>query len=179
MTKPKEHKSIREMSPKKQLEVAGPDLTPDAMKKLESIIKYFQEHGFPTIDFPKYRPGDKSAYPNYDQYMSILNQHDMNKWMETVQNIYRMEQAGHSRVACIRQATAGWKITETFDFLNWLRFYESGNHMKYKMAQLWYENGAPGYFLQIKPDPVKEPEPQPTGHDIDFAREEASMNSEK
>lgn len=177
MTKSKENvkPKFREMTPEEQLMAANPDLTPEAKKRLEALLKHFKDYGFPTIEFPK----DKLGYPNYNQYINIPNQHDMKKWMEAVQNIYRMEHSGHSRVACIRQATSGWKVTETFDFLNWLRFYESGTHMKYKMAQLWYENGAPGYFLQIKPDPVKEPEPQVSGKDIDFAREESAMNAEK
>lgn len=188
MTKSKPTKQLRDMTPEEQLKASNPDLTPEAMAKIEGILKYFESHQFPVIDFA--RPNNskqnappqkksKDAYPNYDQYMHLPAQHDMKKWMETVQKLYQMERAGHSRVASIRQATSGWKITETYDFLNWLRFHESGSHMKYKMAQLWYENGAPGYFLQIKPDPVQEPAPQADGKDIDFAREEASMNAEK
>jgi len=176
MTKTPSSVSFREMTPKQQLVAANPDLTPELIKKLESLMEFWSRHG---IDYNRFEFDKKKAYPNYDQYMNIPSQHDMKKWMETVQNIYKMEHSGHSRVASIRQATSGWKVTETFDFLNWLRFYEQGAHLKYKMAQLWYENGAPGYFLHVKPDPVKEPEPQVTGKDIDFAREESSINAEK
>lgn len=173
MTKPKI--PISEMSPKKQLQVANPDITPEIQAKLDKLIEFFGRHG---IDYKKFEFEKRKAYPNYDQYMSIPSQHDMEKWLKAVQSIYQMENGGHSRVASIRQATSGWKVTETFDFLNWLRFYEGGAHLKYKMAQLWYENGAPGYFLHIKPDQAKEPEPT-VNKDIDFAREEATMNSEK
>jgi hypothetical protein len=144
---------------------------------IEKLYEFFEDH---SIDYDKaIGSGNKTAYPNYDQYMSYPSPYDLQKWVKTVQSIYQMEKSGHSRVASIRQATNGWKITETFDFLNWLRFYEGANHLKYKMAQLWYENGAPGYFLKINPDPVKE-EPKPvSGKDIDFAREESTINSEK
>lgn len=144
---------------------------------IEKLYKFFEDH---SIDYDKaIGASSKTAYPNYDQYMSYPAPHDTQKWVETVKSIYQMEKSGHSRVASIRQATNGWKITETFDFLNWLRFYEGANHLKYKMAQLWYENGAPGYFLHVKPDPAKEEEKPVSGKDIDFAREESTINAEK
>jgi hypothetical protein len=176
MTKPKESIPFREMNPKQQLQEANPDLTPELIKKLEKLMEFWGSRG---IDYTKFEFDKKKAYPNYDQYMHIPSQHDMKKWMGAVENIYKMEHGGHGRVTSIRQATSGWKVTETYDFLNWLRFYEAGGHLKYKMAQLWYENGAPGYFLHVKPDPIKEPEAQVSGKDIDFAREESSVNAEK
>jgi len=171
MTKPK---PFTELNPKNQLRKANPDLTPEAMERLDKIIKLFESYGLSTKN-----ADDKRAYPNYDQYMNIPNQHNMEKWINAVKTIYSLEKNGINRIQCIHQATSGWKITEISDFLNWLRFYEQGAHLKYKMAQLWYENGAPGYFLQIKPDPVKETPTQITDQDIDFAREEASSNAEK
>jgi hypothetical protein len=176
MTKSKGTIPFRELTPEQQLMVANHDLTPDIVKKLENLMDFWSSRG---IDYDRFEFDKKKAYPNYDQYMNIPSQHNMQKWMDTVQNIYKMEHSGHSRVASIRQVTSGWKVTETFDFLNWLRFYEQGAHLKYKMAQLWYENGAPGYFLHVKPDSIKEPEQQVTGKDIDFAREESSINAEK
>lgn len=176
MTKPK---PFRELTPMSQLVKANPklEMTPELMERITKLMAFFDEAG---IDYDKLNVGpNKTAYPNYDQYMHIPSQHDMKKWMGAVENIYKMEHGGHGRVTSIRQATSGWKITETYDFLNWLRFYEAGGHLKYKMAQLWYENGAPGYFLHVKPDPVKEPETQVSGKDIDFAREESTINADK
>lgn len=117
---------------------------------------------------------DSNAYPNNDQYMHIPGQHNTNKWLQAVRDIYYKEKNGLDRVNAVRQATSGWNTMETFDFLNWFKFYEEGSHLKYKMANLWYENGTPGYFLHVKPDPVKQPEPQTNGRDIDFARESAA-----
>jgi hypothetical protein len=177
-------KSIRNLSPAQQLERANPDLkiTPEIRAKLDKLIQFFEETG---IKYDKFVPaikqqiGKKTSYPNYDQYMHIPGQHNLPKWLQTVQQLYRMEQAGHSRVQAIRQATAQWNPMETYDFLHWLRYYEEGTHLKYKMAQLWYENGAPGYFLHIKPDPPKEPEPIVSGQEIDFAKDQAVDDSEK
>lgn len=99
---------------------------------------------------------NKEAYPNNDSYMHIPGQRDTQKWLGAVKDIYYKEKNGSNRVQAVRQVTNGWELMETHDFLNWLKFYEEGAHLKYKMAQVWYENGAPGYFLHVKPDPVKE-----------------------
>lgn len=107
----------------------------------------------------------KEAYPNNDSYMHIPGQHNTEKWLSAVKDIYYKEKKGENRVRAVRQATNGWNLMETYDFLNWLKFYEEGAHLKYKMAQVWYENGQPGYFLHVKPDPVKE---QTTVNNQDF-----------
>jgi len=175
--------SLRELPPNKQLEVANPDLemTPEIERKINKLMEFFDNSG---IDYGKFKPEkydytDKKAYPNYDQYMYIPGQHNTQKWLQTVRDVYKMEQSGQNRVQSIRQATSGWNPMETYDFLHWLRYYEEGNHLKYKMAQLWYENGAPGYFLQIKPDPPKAPEPTVSGEQIDFARDHAIDDGQK
>lgn len=122
---------------------------------VEQLIKSFANL---QIDFKKLiiDPLLIQAYPNNDHYMHIPGQHNMQKWLVAVRDIYYKEKQGIDRVQSIRQATSGWNVMETHDFLNWLKFYEEGAHLKYKMAQVWYENGAPGYFLHVKPDPVKE-----------------------
>lgn len=127
-------------------------------EKIRRLIKFFEEHG---IDYGKLDESNvsKTAYPNYDQYIHIPDQHNLKKWLEAVRKIYIDEKNGLDRPNAVRQATSGWNLTETYDFLNWMKFYQEGAHLKYKTAQLWYENGQPGYFLQIKPDPVKPSEP--------------------
>jgi hypothetical protein len=161
-----------------------PEITPEMKDKINKLMQFFDESGINYEKFPKREPQSfledkKRAYPNYDQYMHIPGQHNTQKWLQTVQSIYKMEQTGQNRVQSIRQATVGWNPMETYDFLHWLRYYEEGTHLKYKMAQLWYENGAPGYFLHVKPDPVKPVEPTVSGNDIDFARDHASDDHEK
>lgn len=164
--------------------VSDPEMTPELQAKIDHLLKYLDQTG---ISYDKFSPKfhsikePKKAYPNYDQYMYVPGPHNISKWLATVKSIYQTEQAGANRVASIRQATANWKPMETFDFLNWLRYYEGGNQLKYKMAktaQLWYEGTAPGYFLQVKPDP-KAPEPKNVEQDIDFARQQAADDSDK
>lgn len=147
--------------------------------KIKKLMEFFDLHG---INYDKFNPDsipvwnppvDKRAYPNFEQYQFVPGQHDTQKWLQAVKDIYYKERNGADRVQSIRQVTAGWKITETHDFLNWLRFYEEGVHLKYKTAQVWYENGAPGYFLHVKPDPEKPQEQPVKGQDIDFARDAA------
>jgi hypothetical protein len=131
----------------------------------------------PKLDLDKtynFNPNlNSKGYPNNDEYMHIPRQHDVNKWMEAVKTIYYLERNNSGRIDSIRKVTSSWTPTETFDFLNWLKFYESKSHMKYKFAQLWYENTEqPGYFLHIKPDPKKEEE-----KNIDFSRDTNTLDT--
>jgi hypothetical protein len=145
--------------------------------KIQKLIKFFQDYG---IDYNKLDEENiKTAYPNYDQYMNIPGQHNLKKWLDAVRNIHVGERGGLDRVHAVRQATSGWNPMETYDFLNWMRFYQEGAHMKYKTAQLWYENGQPGYFLQIKPDAPKPPEPTVDHAAVADAREDVARQEEK
>lgn len=151
-------------------------------ERIKKLMEFFDLHG---IDYNKFKPEHisfitgKRAYPNYDQYMYIPGQHDMKKWLMAVKGIYYKKKAGLDFKEAVRSATQGWKKMEIYDFLNWLKFYEEGTHMKYKVAQTWYENGQPGYFLHIKPDTVPAPEPVVDGNAVNDAREEAERNEEK
>ena len=116
----------------------------DLLEKIAELKSFFVINGINYNNFNL----EKQAYPNNDHYMAVPGQHNIDKWMETVRNIYFKEKQGESRNNIIKEVTAGWKPTETYDFLNWLKFYEESSHLKYKFAS-WYENGSPGYFLHI------------------------------
>jgi len=167
------------------------EVTDDMQPKIEKLMEFFDEYG---IDYNKFDPeaiprldfSKKHAYPNTDVYMHVPGQHNIQKWLQAISDIYHKEKSGLTRVNAIRQVTSGWNLVETFDFLNWIKFYESGDHMKYKFAQLWYENPnmGPGYFLHIKKDQQAEPQasavsPAVRVEDIDFARTSAGAESEK
>jgi len=101
--------------------------------------------------------GFKLAYPN-NQFMNIPGSHNLDKWLTAVNRIYYDVKKGEERNVAIREATAGWKTMEVYDFLNWLKYYEGGNQLKYKKAQKWYGDADIGYLLPIKNDkqPAKE-----------------------
>lgn len=138
------------VSPDQNLEINA-----DILDRIGKLIKFFDETG---MSYDKYDPSltpkldldEKKAYPNNDHYVAIPGAHDTQKWLTVVRDIYYKEKNGLSRKDAIRQATSGWRLTETSDFINWLKFYEEGTHLKYKYAQVWYENGAPGYFFICK-----------------------------
>lgn len=92
----------------------------------------------------------KIAYPNHDQYMDIPGKRDTEKWLNAVRAIHNIESSGNNRIAAIKQVTNGWEVVEILDFLNWIKYYEEGSHLKYKMANLWFDNKSPGYFLHVK-----------------------------
>jgi hypothetical protein len=173
MTKPiidmpsKEELSDFVLKPYSEEEIS---LVPDLDGKVEKLMEFFGTSG---VNYDKVLNSDKTAYPNYD-YMAIPGQRDTQKWLQTVRDIYYKETQGTPRVQAIRLATSGWNVVETFDFLNWLRFYEEGAHLKYKTAQLWYESDAPGYFLPIKQEPKSNP-----GQDISLAKDTIEEDAEK
>ena len=156
-------------------------------ERLQKAIEFFEQHGltiekFDPTNFSSWdhKPVDKKkAYPNFDQYSYIPGQHDMQKWMMSVKDIYYKQKAGLPYKEAIRQSTQGWKKMEIYDFLNWLKFHEEGSHMKYKFAQVWYENGQPGYFLHIKKDTPEDDAQATDGAAVDKARQESEQNAEK
>ena len=182
-------KPVIDMPSKKQLEKATRPysdeelvLTPEMEEKMKKLMEFFDQHG---VNYDKFVPKfysyitDKKAYPNYDQYQSMPAQHDMKKWLMAVKDVHYKQRAGFPFKEAIKSAVGNWNKMEVYDFLNWLRFHEEGAHMKYKFAQVWYENGQPGYFLHVKPDPVPAPEPPSDGNAVNDAREEAARQEEK
>ena len=151
-------------------------------EQIEKLMEFFDQNG---IDYDKFKPAflsytdPKKAYPNQDQYNYIPGQHDVKKWLMAVKNIHYKQAGGLPYREAVRQSTTDWKKMEIYDFLNWLRFYEEGTQMKYKFAQNWYENGAPGYFLHIKKDAPPEAPPVVDENSVQEAREEAERAEEK
>lgn len=156
------------------------EIDPSLALKLDKLMRFFDESGMSYDKFdpaltPKLDLDEKKAYPNNDHFVAIPGAHDTQKWLTVVRDIYYKEKNGLSRKDAVRQATSGWRLTETGDFLNWLKFYEEGTHLKYKYAQVWYENGAPGYFLHIKKDEPNNKSPI-SGQDVDMARDAVSTD---
>ena len=120
------------------------------LQEIENLKKQLSSS---KIDFNKiFNIPNKAAYPNIDHYMHVPGQHNTDKWLQAIKDLYYKENNGELRVNAINEVTQGWNPNETYDFLNWLKFYEGGNHLKYKVAQTWYTNDSPGYFLKIDPD---------------------------
>jgi len=93
----------------------------------------------------------KEAYPNYD-YRDPEKRYDLNKWVLAMQKIKSMTQSGLDKYSSIDQTTQGWKEKELSDFLNWMKYYESGDFVKYKFASLYNSPTNPGYYLKVNKD---------------------------
>jgi len=176
MTKPNFNKKpIIDMPSKEQLEEFmnskyDIEITPSVQEEVDKLMEFFGKSDKP-FNLPKLDL-ESTAYPNYDDYINIPGQHNTQKWLQAVRDIYSKEKEGNSRVFAIRKATSGWNVMETFDFLNWLKFHEAGEHLKYKFAGMWYESiDEPGLAIPIKPDLQKVEVQHASGKDIDFARD--------
>jgi hypothetical protein len=128
----------------------------------------------------------KKAYPNYSDGMIVPGQHNLEKWIQTLKDIYFKENGGMPWKQAFDTSTQGWSDIELQDFNNWVSFYQQKNHLKYKKAQMsWYtppsdENDADdnligqprqhaGYYLPIETD--KESINANLHSDIDFAKD--------
>ena len=160
MTKNKpEYKEIK-ITPDPYLD--DPEIySPEMQAKLERLKKFFDEY---NMDYGKYDPNsipklELKAYPNYEEYMYQPPPRDTYKWIEAVKDIYYRERTGQDKRSAILQTIAKWDEMEKKDFFNWLKFYEEGAHLKYKVAQqMWYEGINPGYILPFKKDPSTAPD---------------------
>src|ERR1700676_3732290 len=104
MTKHELLKSIIEMPSKKQLDkvVKQPyeeiEVSPELEDKINKLMQFFDHHG---IDYSKFDPESipklildkKRAYPNNDSYMYIPGQHNTQKWLEAVREVFFKEKS--------------------------------------------------------------------------------------
>lgn len=90
------------------------------------------------------------AYPNINGVFISTQSRDTDKWLQTIKKIYQMSSEGFDKNEALKQLTANWNKSEITDFLNWVKFYEQGSHLKYKIANIWLDQNSPGYFLQVK-----------------------------
>jgi hypothetical protein len=95
------------------------------------------------------------GYPNFDGGIRPQVHYDMQKWLNAIKEIYNRKSQGFEYKKVFDSVTFGWSAPEVRDFVSWMKFYGEGSHMKYKVAQNFYE-GEPGYYLHLeKPDEQK------------------------
>lgn len=99
------------------------------------------------------------GYPNYSDEIPTQKA-DLTKWIEALKQIHIRANLGHSKLKATDELIKNWDRMEQRNFKDWMKFYESGDANKYKMAQMsYYVNDSNGYFLpnpQSKiPSPIK------------------------
>lgn len=98
----------------------------------------------------------KIAYPNYPGDEIAQPVYNINKWVETMRNVYASIYAGSSYDQAVKANVSDWNRREIAAFQTWMNYYKSGNDQKYKKAaNMYMSENIPGYFL---PNP-KLPEP--------------------
>jgi hypothetical protein len=115
--------------------------------------------------------GIKFSYPSGLEYQTIHSAHDTQKWLQAIKDVYYGERNGVNRSQALKKAVSGWQITEIYDFLNWLRFYQERTHLKYKVAQFFYGDADNNYLIPVKQERSLPGTPQPNGSDIDDAKD--------
>lgn len=107
------------------------------------------------------------AYPVVSEYVETENV-DMNKWLEAFKSIKFYENNGNDHFVAVANVTHDWEPLERINFYHWMKFYNSGEHLKYKKAQVgWYTNdNKPGYFLPLGEGQIERPSVKPDMNDI-------------
>lgn len=116
----------------------------------------------------------KTSYPNFDAGITPKPVYDLNKWVNTMKNIYLQAHYGVSEKDAFSKETNGWGTNEKRDFENWIKYYKTKDYEKYdtknpniKTAQLkqnfYMNDDMPGYFLpnpkNSPPSPIQEFKP--------------------
>lgn len=107
----------------------------------------------------------KNAYPNYEDMMPIQAPRDLSKWTMAMKNIYAKINSGIDTNEAALSIIGDWDKLEKRDFMNWLKFYQGGEHLKYKTAQkiektaqlkYYMNDNLPGYFMPVPASKPKE-----------------------
>jgi len=97
------------------------------------------------------------SYPNYSEFIPSGPQYDLGKWMNAMKDIYVKVHLGADKNAAIEQIVNDWDKMEKISFLDWMKYYGSGDQNKYKKAQhSYYVNDDINFFI---PNPQKIPSP--------------------
>lgn len=92
----------------------------------------------------------KQAYPNDIGSVNIPGERNIKKWIEALSEIKNLETQGVDKFKSFSQVTSSWTDPEVYDFQNWINFYSQGNHLKYKFAQFYVNDGSFGYIIPNK-----------------------------
>lgn len=101
----------------------------------------------------------KQSYPNYSDYRPELPVYDIQKWIGALKNIYLKVRLGSRKQDAIDEIINSWPQLEKYNFSNWMRYYESGEMDRYKIAaeNSYYENADEHYFLPNPKNTIPSP----------------------
>jgi len=103
----------------------------------------------------------KLAYPNVSTDIRLSKVYNIQAWTEAAKNLHVLIANGHTDSEAFSKVTANWSKAERDNFSQWMRYYQEGSHMKYKMAQYYIPQGSdthdaadtqqgyPGYYLPL------------------------------
>lgn len=98
---------------------------------------------------------NKIAYPQ-GQADLYRESYDINKWIQTFQNIHLYVNQGADPKEVYKNLTKNWDEMEKNDFNHWMKYYQGNNHSAYKTAQFMpspsppYIEMGPGVLLPNK-----------------------------
>lgn len=111
------------------------------------------------------------AYPNFDTINPIMPSYNLAKWTQAMRDVYIKTHLGASKQDAVLMITKSWDKVEAKHFMDWMKYYESGDHLKYKKAQYkYYVNDDINFFV---PNPQNVPSPLKAINDVPKEIEQA------
>lgn len=84
----------------------------------------------------------KEAYPQGVDTVYVKPPHNLTKWVNSMREIYAFKTRGMDGQSAFDKVTEKWTTMERNNFKHWLDFYESNNHLSYKIAdKVYYDFG--------------------------------------
>lgn len=93
----------------------------------------------------------KFAYPVNDSYRELPGQYNIPRWIQAFNDINTIIAHGTDDREAFKHVTESWSDSESYNFKNWIKFYQERNDVKYVEAQSsYYVNDEESYFLPYK-----------------------------
>lgn len=105
-----------------------------SLKKFSSSNDYYYLLFLTLSKDPSFKKIKKFAYPNQLDGNEISNEFDIDKWASLVHKIYDAVKSGHMDMESAIDYyadTLNTKVGEDLNFKKWIKYYQSGEHLKY------------------------------------------------
>jgi hypothetical protein len=76
----------------------------------------------------------KIAYPQKLDQGYFQAPHNLERWVQAMRKMYALRYKGLGEQEAFNKITEEWDTMEKRDFEHWLKFYENGDHLSYKLA---------------------------------------------
>lgn len=120
----------------------------------------------------------KFAYPMPYFGQNMERPYNIEMWAKAMKEIYYNTYRGIDSDKAFDHVTNGWSEEEKFDFKRWMKFYQKGEQLKYKMAQEYYMDRGGAPLIPMDHLRAKFPAQQQPAHNVTEMHEQYMREDE-